>query len=559
MEAPTQRPSPGPLPTPPRHRAPLSLLTSTLILAGLATICVLAPPPLPTAVFGPSSRPSDLRPTGMIPLPDPTEPRPGRGTAVSLRSLAELASRLRLDADPALLRSPVPRLAPSPPRPAVADEPATPAPVPAATPRHPEPEIEPAPRRVRIGDAGGQVQIGRQYGPESERLVLLPDGQIVGANRLVYTDEPFAPVTATALRESLQAGELRDFRCEQTAHYLVFSQGSPEFAAASARLLESLYAGLVERFRGMGFDVHEAEFPLVAIIYRTEKEFRARRPIQPEIQAYFEILSNRIVFFEHRDVPADEAHLAALRQPATVAHEGTHQVLQNIGVQPRLAPWPLWLVEGLAELAAGHETTPEGGWRGFPDVQSLHLATIHDLDDSLGLQARGARATRAQVGRDRAAGSTVEYLLTRPDLTPTDYALAWALTNYLAKKRTEDFVAYLKQMSLLEPLSQRTAEEQVEGFAAIFGREFPRLDRAVRKHLSAMRYDPPPYYAVVFEQALPDGRLRVGTVVSQSPMFIREWLDRVADPTIPQYAWHALPFRNKSQAVQYAEGWMASH
>lgn len=419
------------------------------------------------------------------------------------------------------------------------------------------PGCDPMPR-VRIGDSEGRVLIGRQYGPASESLVLLPDGQIVGANRLVYTDEPFVPVTAEALRQSLLAGELSGFRCEQSAHYLVFYQGTQAFAAASARLLESLYEGLIERFRGMGFDVRQAEFPLVAVIYATEADFRGRRKIQPEIQAYYEILSNRIIFFETPDRPVDPLTLAVQRQPATVAHEGTHQILQNIGVQPRLAPWPLWLVEGLAELAAGPGATrPDGGWRGFPEVQPLHLATIHDLDDSLGLQAGGQRSTRAKVGRDR-GGSTVGYLLSRTDLTPTDYALAWALCNFLAKKRTDDFVAYLKQMSQLKPLATVAPDQQSATFACHFGADFPRLDRAVRKYLGSLKYEPPPYFAVTFEQQLPSGQLRIGSLVSQSPMFIGEWLDQIADPAWP-YLWKAERFRTKAQAVRFTEQWSAAH
>ncbi len=41
----------------------------------------------------------------------------------------------------------------------------------------------------------------------------------------------------------------------------------------------------------------------------------------------------------------------------------------------------------------------------------------------------------------------VEYLVTKTDLTPTDYALALALTHYLARRRPEAFVAYLRAMT----------------------------------------------------------------------------------------------------------------
>ena len=50
----------------------------------------------------------------------------------------------------------------------------------------------------------------------------------------------------------------------------------------------------------------------------------------------------------------------ALRKPQTVAHEGAHQILANIGVQPRLSDWPLWLIEGFAEYCATPTRTKKG-------------------------------------------------------------------------------------------------------------------------------------------------------------------------------------------------------
>src|SRR5262249_50386195 len=163
---------------------------------------------------------------------------------------------------------------------------------------------------------------------------------------------------------------------------------------------------------------------LVAVIFRTERDFRAHKKVDRDVQAYYEIFTNRIYFYQDSERDQQAPEVAALRKPQTVAHEGTHQILQNIGVQPRLGAWPLWLVEGLAEYCAAPTTTKRGvGWRGLGIVNPLHMATIRDLEDPLSLQVNGPN--RPRIGRDPGM-PLVEYLVTRTQLTPTDYALAWA-------------------------------------------------------------------------------------------------------------------------------------
>ena len=217
-----------------------------------------------------------------------------------------------------------------------------------------------------------------------------------------------------------------------------------------------------------------------------------------------------------------------MRKPQTVAHEGTHQILQNVGVHPRLSSWPLWLVEGLAEYCASGVTTRKSGvgWRGLGLVNPLHMATIRDLEDPQSLQVMGNN--RSRIGRDPRK-PLVEYLVTRTELTPTDYALAWALTHYLALKRGPDFVAFLKTMSQMPPLKQVSPEEHLAAFRAAFGNDLAKMDQAVGQYLSKLKnYDPLPYYAVMFEQRLGGGMIKHAAIVSQSTSMIRQWLETVS-------------------------------
>ncbi len=178
-------------------------------------------------------------------------------------------------------------------------------------------------------------------------------------------------------------------RCSRRPHYLIFYQSTFAFAQDSGRLLEDLYRGLIDVCRKHGIPVHETEFPLVAVIFATEHDFRAHKQVEPEVQAYYEFFTNRIFFYQQSDQDRENPKVSALRKPQTVAHEGVHQILSNIGVQPRLSAWPLWLIEGLAEYCATPTYKRKGvAWDKPGMINALHMATLRELDDPLSNELR---------------------------------------------------------------------------------------------------------------------------------------------------------------------------
>ena len=195
------------------------------------------------------------------------------------------------------------------------------------------------------------------------------------------------------------------------------------------------------------------------------------------------------------------------------------------------------------------------------DVNPFHMATISDLlnPDELQLQGQGRKARNTSFGK-KAARPLVEDLVLKTDLTPTDYALAWALTHYLAQKRGSDFVAYLKALGALKPGASRTPEEHLADFRAAFKKNYARLIRidAIAQHLKGLDYKPIPYYAVVFEQDLRGGLLSRGGMVSQSPSVIRQWVDEMTTPPAAgggPIRWQALPFEKRDEAKMQMMFW----
>jgi hypothetical protein len=428
--------------------------------------------------------------------------------------------------------------------------------VPPPTPRPVAPMgSKAAVKRIMVRDHNGKVVVSRIHGQDQSSIaVLLPDGSIGFADGLTYTDRPFVPLTMDEMRESLQAKEFTNFEVIESKHYLVFTQGSKAYAQNSASTLESLYNGLSSVLSKRGVAVHDPEFPLVAVIFRSEEDFRRHKQVAPDVQAYYDILSNRIFLYETSARDRNAPNIAALQKPQTVAHEGTHQILQNIGVQPRLSSWPLWLVEGLAEYCATPKLGKNGvpTWSGLGQPNLLHIVTMRDLDDPLSSQIRGGGNV---VRRDRSK-TMIEYLVTKTDLTPTDYALSWALTYHLALKRGDDFLDFLREMSAMPPLEKRSPADHLQAFKEAFGDNLVKVETAVSKDVQKLKQiDALPYYAVMFQQ--PMGQIiNRKAIVSQSPSVIRQWIENNTDPRGGQPGWEVVPQPTKARAVLTVEHWI---
>ena len=403
-------------------------------------------------------------------------------------------------------------------------------------------------------------------------VVILPDGSLGWPEGEVPTDRPFRPWDSRHLAHALQAGRFQGFRAVERTPYLVLTQGSEAFARDAADLLQGLYLDLTECLAEGGLPVVEPEFPLVAIIFRDETAFREYRPVDRDVRAYYEITTNRIILYEHSDQDLRTPELSALRRPQTIAHEGVHQILQNVGVQPRLASWPSWLVEGLAEYytpTARPDDQPldsrcwgDYGRRNFGRVNPFHMATLIDLQDPAALLShlRGpgpgiASPAWALLGPDE---PWVAHLMLRTDLSPTDYALAWSLTHYLARNHPEAFRSYLILLGRRPPLEIRTPDQHLLDFTSAFGKPSRALARRIDRHLASLRYERVPYYAVRFEQPTPRGYPRRGVFVSPSPTMILQWLEAQAIPDGGPLLWWATPFESRNRARLACESWLFS-
>ena len=142
--------------------------------------------------------------------------------------------------------------------------------------------------------------------------------------------------------------KLAQFKTLTTRHYVFLYDTSEEFALATSRVLEQMLPGVTGYARLQGVDVQLPEIPLVVIMFRNDDEFQQYRRMPAGIIAYYNTLTNHIVLYEESKLAGIQKELARQQTINTIAHEGVHQILHNIGFQRRLSAWPAyracWLV-----------------------------------------------------------------------------------------------------------------------------------------------------------------------------------------------------------------------
>lgn len=336
------------------------------------------------------------------------------------------------------------------------------------------------------GPEGQPPTVGRVHVRVGEgALVLLPDGQLVPrkAGEFAPTDRPFEAISQEALTKQL-AAEFPGFKIKATNHYLYVYTTSEEFQLGTSRILESMFAGLKTFAGAQKLETHDPATPLVVVMFKTDEEFQKYRRMPEGIVAYYHILSNRVFLYEQSKLAQVRPDLAIQQSISTIAHEGAHQILHNIGVQQRLSFWPMWLGEGLAEYLAPTSTGARLKWKGPGEVNDLRMFELEQY-----LKSDAAKAPD---------GKLIDQTVLAGRLTSTGYASAWALTHYLAKHRRAEFGELLRDCSQLGPLEgaiEITPPGIVRSnhaqFTRLFGNDLTDLETRLILHLKRQPYTDP--------------------------------------------------------------------
>lgn len=323
-------------------------------------------------------------------------------------------------------------------------------------------------------------------------LWSLPPEEIV---KHTSDDKPMEPLSKDILGELLLKELPAGFEVYPTQHYLICHNTSRVYAQWCGALFERLYKAFHNFWSRKGFDLHEPEFPLVALVF-ADRESYARFSSKDlgdatsQIFGFYNLQNNRMTMYDltgveklrsannRRGTPAQINQMLARPEAemtvATVIHEATHQIAFNCGLQTRYADIPLWVSEGIAIYFETPDLGSSKGWRTVGSLSPARLATF-----------------REYLHRGRAADSLATLVSTderfRDSRQALDaYAEAWALNYFLIRQHREQYVAYLKMLAEKGPLLWDEPETRLQEFKQAFG-DLNRLDAEFVRQMSKVR------------------------------------------------------------------------
>ena len=306
----------------------------------------------------------------------------------------------------------------------------------------------------------------------------------------------FRPWDAATVQDHLRQELGRDFEVVGTGQYLV--AGAANQVGALAQTFEQVARSFHQHFGVRGLELHEAEFPLVAIVFPDQVSFaryagRQGVRISPGLKGLYMPLSNHVLMYVETKTPEKVSFMPALapqkrgpqlfQQPGwasvsgslqdTIIHEATHQVAFNCGLHSRLGENPTWVVEGLATVfeAPGIRepkfSQPSAKW----NVERLNWFR--------------------QYQAHRRPANALEQMVLTDDLfleSPLDaYSQAWAWTFFLMETRPTEYVKYLQLMARHEALVPYTPAARKADFETFFGNEYSLLEAHFQRFLNAQR------------------------------------------------------------------------
>jgi hypothetical protein len=404
------------------------------------------------------------------------------------------------------------------------------------------PSAQPLPggdRRVLVAANAGaddEPLVARVYLEVADHFVLLlPDGSMISRpqSETTMTDRPFAPFDKKELAKRLTSQRFAGFRTRTTRRYLYVYNSSDAFAQATSRILETMYQPLFNYCRRQKLPVSDPEFPLVVIIFRTQEEFENYREMPRGLVAYYNGLSNHVVMYEQSKLAEVAPELAFKQAVSTIAHEGVHQVLHNIGAQQRLSRWPLWFSEGLAEYFAPADIGNRVRWKGLGQMNDLRL---HELSEYY--KARQGASTNGQLIRQAVEAHTLDSL---------GYATSWSLIHYLARSHRNELRECLQTVSKIEPLQSMPPGSL---FAKHIGMDYAQVERAMIGYLRTLPYVDPvrnQTHYVMLVKADPRQAL-----ITSSPVELESYHRENAS----KGRYQILAFPNRDTAENYVQRWL---
>jgi len=283
-------------------------------------------------------------------------------------------------------------------------------------------------------------------------------------------DSPLVPADGTELGRRLLAELPPGFSVHQTSNFTIVYNTPENYVRWVGGLFEQLHRGFYTYWKNQGWDLPEAKFPLVALVFADRRSYDAyaKADVGDAAQStigYYNLATNRMTTY---NVPDAE------RNVATIIHEATHQLAYNSGLQKRYADNPMWVSEGMAVFFESPDFSNPRGWRSIGKVNAVNLARFKRY-----LPQRGAESLATLLADDTRF---------RQEATAADaYSEAWALTYVLLRTKKKEYIQYLKKLSEIKPLEVKTQRERIEMFEQTLGIDLATFDRQFLAYMARVQ------------------------------------------------------------------------
>ncbi len=325
---------------------------------------------------------------------------------------------------------------------------------------------------------GRKQYVGALLAEDQENYILLQqDGRMKvlarsGSSTPGLLAGSFTPFSNQAIAESLRAEFGRKYEVSQTEHYLVVHP--PGKFKECALPFEEQFLRSQQYFQLRGIPTEHPDFPLVAIVLNSRKEFdwflKNYQPENhsPQVLGYYSPRSNRTITYDQSSGELGKGTFE------TLIHEATHQIAFNTGIHSRFAPMPRWFTEGLATM--------------------FEAPGIYNANAYPGIKHRAQREWLRYLKSNTRAGETTGIL---PELIGSDelfrrdpqkaYGYAWGLTFFLAELHPEKYAQYVRRISRRPHFRDYTSQQRVEDFIRSFGSDFNDLEARMIRYLADFR------------------------------------------------------------------------
>lgn len=296
-------------------------------------------------------------------------------------------------------------------------------------------------------------------------------------------DEAVQPLTRKNLGRQIRAELNRDFGDDFKIHeadkFVIVYNTHKDYARWVGGLYRRFERGFNNYWRTRDFKPHDPQFPLSVIVFKSRRQFhqymqRELGTVNPEMIAYYNMETNRVTMY---DLTADElagqpidqrriqqvlSNPRAIPMVATIIHEGTHQLMFNLGMQTRFSDTPLWLNEGMAMYFEVPDLSSKNGWRKIGQINFLRMGPLLHY-----FRRRPADALKSMIMFDKPF---------RGPAALDMYAQAWAFNYFLLNQHQDEFVEYLKFMSNKPRLQYDSPEQRLADFIQFFDIDLEQLD-----------------------------------------------------------------------------------